>query len=89
MVDEAATATLAKAMTWECGKSGRTFKSAIIWSVAESTQALRDEARKALAWEAIDAEKDELHIEESQKRQLSEYVGKSPERRKGGSLAQL
>ena len=77
MVDEAATATLAKAMTWECGKSGRTFKSAIIWSVAESTQALRDEARKALAWEAIDAEKDELHIEESQKRQLSEYVGKS------------
>jgi len=77
MEDEGATTALAKSMTWECGKSGRTFKSAIIWCVAESAQALREEARKALAWEAIDAEKDELHIEESQKRQLDEHVRRS------------
>jgi len=77
MEDEAATKALAKSVTWECGKSGRTFKSAIIWSVAESAQTLREEVRKALAWEAIDAEKDELHIEESQKRQLDEYVRRS------------
>ena len=77
MEDEATTRALAKSMTWECGKSGRTFKSAIIWSVAESAQALREEARKALAWEAIDAEKDDLHIEESQKRQLDEYIRRS------------
>lgn len=74
MEDEAATKALAKSMTWECGKSGRTFKSAIVWCVAEAGQALREEVRKALAWEAIDAEKDELHIEDSQKRQLDEYV---------------
>ena len=74
MEDERATKALVKSMTWECGKSGRTFKSAILWSVAESTQPLREEARKALAWEAIDAEKDELHIEDGQKRQLDEHV---------------
>jgi hypothetical protein len=77
MEDEAATKALAKSMTWECGKSGRTFKSAIIWSVAESAQMVREEVRKALAWEAIDAEKDELHIEDSQKRQLGEFVRRS------------
>ncbi len=77
MDDETATKALAKSITWECGKSGRTFKSAIIWSVPESAQTLHEEARKTLAWEAIDSEKDELHIEDSQKRQLSEYVGKS------------
>lgn len=75
--EESATKTLLKSMTWECGKSGRTFKSAIIWCIAESAQTLRDEARKALAWEAIEAEKDELHFEESQQRQLNEYVGRS------------
>ncbi|NMC22076.1 MAG: DUF499 domain-containing protein, partial [Thermogutta sp.] len=74
MEDEAATKALAKSMTWECGKSGRTFKSAIIWCVAESAHTLREEARKALAWEAIDAEKDELHVEDAQKRQLAEQV---------------
>lgn len=77
MEDETVTKALAKSMTWECGKSGRTFKSAIIWCVAESAQMLREEARKALAWEAIDAEKDELHIEEAQKRQLDEHVRRS------------
>jgi len=77
MDDEAATRALARAMTWECGKSGRTFKSAIIWCVAESANPLKEETRKALAWEAIDAEKDDLHIEESQKRQLDEHVRKA------------
>lgn len=77
MEDESATKALAKSMTWECGKSGRTFKSAIIWCIAESAQALREEACKALAWEAIDAEKDDLRIEDSQKRQLDEHVRRS------------
>lgn len=77
MEDEAATLGLVKSMTWEYGKTGRTYKSAIIWSAAESAQALYEEARKALAWEAIDAEKNELHIEESQKRQLDEQVRRS------------
>ncbi|HUT59736.1 MAG TPA: DUF499 domain-containing protein, partial [Phycisphaerae bacterium] len=49
MDDEAGSKALAKTMTWECGKSGRTFKSAIIWCVAESAHPLREEIRKALA----------------------------------------
>ncbi len=77
MEEEPATKALTRAMTWECGKSGRTFKSAIVWSVPESGQTLREEARKVLAWEAIDDEKDDLHIDESQKRQLGENVRKA------------
>jgi hypothetical protein len=74
MEEEAKTKALVKPMTWECGKSGRTFKSAIVWCVAESANHVREEVRKALAWEAIDAEKDELHIDDGQKRQLAEHV---------------
>jgi len=77
MEEASATRALAKSMTWECGKSGRTFKSAIIWSVPESGQTLKEEARKALAWEAIEEEKDQLHVEESEKRQLGENVRKA------------
>ena len=33
-------------MTRECGTSARTFKSALVWAVAESPQVLRDEARR-------------------------------------------
>jgi hypothetical protein len=57
-------------MTWECGKSGRTFKSAIIWSVAESGQTLREEVGRHSPGGHRRGE-DELHIEESQKRQLT------------------
>jgi len=74
MEEEAKTLALAKAMTWECGRAGRTFKSAILWCVASSAQPLREEARKTLAWEAIDAEKDQLRLEDAQKRQLHEYL---------------
>lgn len=74
MDEEATTRSLARSMTWEHGRAGRTFKSAIIWCVADSSHVLREEARKVLAWEAIDAEKGELHIDESQKRELEESV---------------
>jgi len=74
MEDEAATTALARSLTWECGNSGRTFKSAIIWCVADSAHALREEARKTLAWEAIDAEKEQLHIEDSQRRQIADFM---------------
>ena len=47
------TLPLVEAMTREAGTSGRTFKSALIWAVAEDDAALKEEARKALAWEDI------------------------------------
>ena len=61
-------------MIRSCGNSGRTFKSALIWAVADSADALQEEARKALAWEAIDEEKDELRLDDSQRRQLAENL---------------
>ena len=66
-----------EAMTKEYGTSARTFKSALIWCVPETTTMLRDEARKLLAWEAIDDEAGTLKLDEVQKRQLAENLKKA------------
>jgi hypothetical protein len=65
------------AMTRECGTSSRTFKSALIWCMVDSPSALRDEARKLLAWEAIQDEAETLRLDEGQKRQLAENLKKA------------
>ncbi|MDA1142268.1 MAG: AAA family ATPase, partial [Planctomycetota bacterium] len=57
--------------TREYGASSRTFKSALIWCVAENEAPLKEDARKLLAWEAIEADST-LGLDESQQRQLSE-----------------
>ncbi|MBD1838873.1 DUF499 domain-containing protein [Coleofasciculus sp. FACHB-501] len=60
----------------ESGTSDRTYKSAVIFAVADSENLLRDEARKVLAWEDIrDQEWDTLN--DVQKRQLSENLKKA------------
>ena len=66
-----------EAMTREYGNSARTFKSAVIWAVPESAQALREDARRALAWEGIQDEADELKLDETQKKQLTENLKKT------------
>ena len=66
-----------KKMVEEYGNSSRTFKSALLWCVAETNAALKDEARKLQAWEAIQDEQAELRLDEGQKRQLSENLTKS------------
>ena len=66
-----------EAMTKEYGASARTFKSALVWCVPETTAMLCDEARKLLAWEAIDDDADTLKIDEAQKRQLAENLKKA------------
>lgn len=68
---------LIESMTREHGTSARTFKSALIWAVADSDTSLNEEARKALAWEDIHSEKDELNLDDSQKRQLAENLKKA------------
>ncbi len=60
-------------MIAECGSSGRTFKSALLFSVVEDDNVLRDEARKMLAWQAIKDEEDEK-LDTSQKTQLMENL---------------
>ena len=72
---DSATRQLVDEMTREHGTSGRTFKSALIWIVPDDTGGLMDNARKLLAWEDIDSEKDELGLDGPQKKQLQESLG--------------
>ncbi|MCL2825767.1 MAG: DUF499 domain-containing protein, partial [Polyangiaceae bacterium] len=60
-------------MTTECGASSRTFKTALIWIVAEDTAKLEDEARKCLAWKGIADEAELLGLDKSQLKQLAEH----------------
>ena len=59
-------------MTKEYGKSARTFKSALIWVVADSSNALKEDARKLIAWGAISDEG--LNFDDVQKRQLDKNL---------------
>lgn len=77
MEDSKATLSFAEQMIKESGSSSRTFKSALIWVISESAQPMRDEARKLLAWQAIDGEADELKLDEAQKKQLHENIQKA------------
>lgn len=77
MDEEKTTRAFAEQMVRECGTSARTFKSALIWVVAESAQPMREEARKILAWLAIADEADDLKLDEAQKRQLAENIQKA------------
>ncbi|MDQ3256371.1 MAG: ATP-binding protein, partial [Acidobacteriota bacterium] len=73
----AATIQTIEQMTRESGNSSRTFKSALIWCVADANSTLYDEARKLLAWEDIDAEAGDLRLDEGQRRQLAESLLKA------------
>ena len=73
--DEKATASFVENMIREYGTSSRTFKSAVIFCVPESPDTLREDARKVLAWEAI--EDDDLKLDETQVHQLAENIKKA------------
>jgi hypothetical protein len=77
MEDEKKTLQFVEAMTRECGSSGRTFKSGLVWCVPDTASALHEEARKLLAWEDIQDEEDQLRLDDSQKRQLADNVKKA------------
>jgi len=60
--------------TKEHGASARTFKSALLWAVPDNPKQLNEDARKLLAWEALEDEAEELRLESTQRRQLSENM---------------
>ncbi|MYA16811.1 MAG: ATP-binding protein [Gammaproteobacteria bacterium] len=68
------TVKLMETMAKVLGSSSITYKSALIWCVAEDGAMLSDEARKVLAWEDIEADTGMLRIDESQHRQLQENL---------------
>ena len=69
-----ATRVLFTQLTAESGTSGRTFRSALLWAVAENGAALTEEARKLLAWKDIEGDSSELKLDETQHRLLVENV---------------
>jgi hypothetical protein len=77
MKEEKKTLELVESMTREYGTSARTFKSALVWCVADDGGAIRDEARKVLAWEDIQDEAGDLSLDETQERELGENVKKA------------
>jgi len=74
-IQDSQTLKMIESMTKECGTSNRTFKSGIIWAIADTDTKLREEARKVLAWEDIRDE--EQGLDENQKCQLEENLKKS------------
>ncbi len=68
------TLQMVDSMTREAGSSGRTYKSALLWAIADDTAALRDEARRLLAWEEIEYEQDELRMDDTQRKQLADNL---------------
>jgi hypothetical protein len=75
--DEARTVKLLESFTREHGRSDRTFKSALVFAVAEDAAALDNEARAVLAWEAIELEAIDLRLDEGQRRQLVDSAKKA------------
>lgn len=74
-LNDSDTLTFIEQITREYGTSGRTYKSALIWSVSDSGATLNEEARKLLAWEDIDAEESD-RLDDSQRSQLSQSLKK-------------
>ncbi|HLF29239.1 MAG TPA: DUF499 domain-containing protein [Anaerolineae bacterium] len=70
------TLPLVETMTRDHGTSSRTFKSALVWAIAEDDAPLKEEARKALAWEAS-RDEDSDRLDEAQKQQLAENIKKA------------
>lgn len=52
------------------GQSARTYKSGLMFCIADDATGLKEEARKFLAWETIYKEADELKLEEDQKKMV-------------------
>lgn len=71
------TKALLSGMTMESGSSSRTFKSGLIWSVAEDASPMIEEARKLLAWRDIENDAAELRLDEATVRQLAENSKKA------------
>ena len=81
-----ATRRLVTSMIQECGGRGRTFKSGLLFAVAEGGAALADEAKTLLALESLEdpTEQERLKLEPSQIQEL-----RDKKRRTEGNLKEL
>ncbi|MFG0331692.1 MAG: ATP-binding protein [Phycisphaerales bacterium] len=69
--DESETRQWMEQIIRECGASGRTMKSAIIFVAAESDEVIKTAVRDLIAWEEIEDDTETVtRLDETQKRQL-------------------
>jgi hypothetical protein len=74
----------------EYGSSGRTFKSALLFAVADGSASLQDESRKLLAWEDIADDTETCkRLDEGQLRQLDTGFEESTSRSSGSGVAHV
>ena len=72
---EYGTRTLIESIIKECGTSGRTFKSSLIFAVPDSTSAITTAARDLLTWEDINDDGDTIgQLEDTQRNALSQSL---------------
>jgi len=71
-LNDKSTPKLLETIVRECGTSGRTFKSALIFAVPDAADAIHDAARNLLAWEGIDDDAEtKSRLDEAQNRLLA------------------
>jgi hypothetical protein len=75
--DDKATRAFVEGLVREGGATGRTFKSALLFVVAQATPQLDDDAKRLMAWEEINEELPTINIDESQRSKLTENVRKA------------
>ena len=77
MEDETRIKAFVESVTREYGTSSRTFKSALVFCIAQSAGDLQELARRLLAWEEIGDELPSISIDESQRFQLTDNIKKA------------
>ena len=75
--EETKTKALVEIILRESGTSGRTFKSALIFTVPQNAAQIKEEARRLLAWEEIQIELPEINVDDAQRSQLVESIKKA------------
>ncbi|AMV35269.1 hypothetical protein VN12_24300 [Pirellula sp. SH-Sr6A] len=67
LAEERVTMDLMESIVRDCGSSGRTFKSALIFAAADPNESIHEKTREVLAWEDIeDDDETKKRIEEDQ-----------------------
>ena len=72
---DAGTLRLMETIVRDAGSSGRTYKSALIFTAPDPGSAASEAARNLLAWEAVDDDQEsKSRLDETQRRQLTESL---------------
>ena len=77
MEDDKRTKAFVESVVRESGTSSRTFKSALIFCVAQSASSLQEDARRLLAWKEIQEELPGINVDDTQRHQLDDSIRKA------------